>query len=226
MARGARGAAGRHRAARPRCRSSSPPSPRLRRGACSRAAARGCVGGHPRLARCVSLGVVGLRGARGGARCARAPHVVLLTAVLLSLARGGCCAARCASFADLCSTFEKRLKELNPSVKQIKYDISDLYTWVDSMPDLGAMVLDTKVSDLSWMSASWLDGLASPACGSLFSLSISVCVYAPLIAPLTQATAIHLVWQVRAQEQGLDQAEDLRAAQAAGDALRLGSSRR
>jgi|Transcript_16532 hypothetical protein len=57
---------------------------------------------------------------------------------------------------DLCSTFEKRLKELNPSVKQIKYDISDLYTWVDSMPDLGAMVLDTKSGKYEPKNKGWI----------------------------------------------------------------------
>jgi len=36
--------------------------------------------------------------------------------------------------------FEKRLKQLNPNMRQITYDINDLYTYIDSLPDLSALV--------------------------------------------------------------------------------------
>ena len=36
--------------------------------------------------------------------------------------------------------YEGKLKELNPHVRNITYDISDLFNYVDSLSDLSAMV--------------------------------------------------------------------------------------
>jgi hypothetical protein len=36
--------------------------------------------------------------------------------------------------------YEGKLKELNPDVRNITYDISDLFNYVDSLSDLSAMV--------------------------------------------------------------------------------------
>jgi hypothetical protein len=36
--------------------------------------------------------------------------------------------------------FEKRLKELNPSMPTISYDIADLYTYLDTFHDFTALV--------------------------------------------------------------------------------------
>ena len=35
--------------------------------------------------------------------------------------------------------YEQKLKELNPQVKNITYDISDLYNYLDSMTDICAL---------------------------------------------------------------------------------------
>ena len=35
--------------------------------------------------------------------------------------------------------FEKRLKEMYPHMKDITYDIADLYNYVDALADLSAM---------------------------------------------------------------------------------------
>jgi hypothetical protein len=40
----------------------------------------------------------------------------------------------------VCSMFEKRLKELNPQMRSITYDINDLYHYIDTLPDLSALV--------------------------------------------------------------------------------------
>ncbi|CAI7883993.1 unnamed protein product [Closterium sp. NIES-54] len=40
----------------------------------------------------------------------------------------------------LCALFERRLKEMNPGVKNITYDISELYQFMESLPDLTALV--------------------------------------------------------------------------------------
>ena len=40
----------------------------------------------------------------------------------------------------VCQMFEKRLKELNPQMRSITYDINDLYHYIDVLPDLSALV--------------------------------------------------------------------------------------
>jgi hypothetical protein len=45
-----------------------------------------------------------------------------------------------AAMDGVCAMFEKRLKELNPQMRSITYDINDLYHYVDSLPDLSALV--------------------------------------------------------------------------------------
>ena len=43
-------------------------------------------------------------------------------------------------FAVIVSMFEKRLKELNPSLPTISYDIADLYSYLDTFHDFSALV--------------------------------------------------------------------------------------
>ena len=45
-----------------------------------------------------------------------------------------------AAMDGVCQMFEKRLKELNPNMRSITYDINDLYHYVDVLPDLSALV--------------------------------------------------------------------------------------
>ncbi|CAH0473186.1 unnamed protein product [Peronospora belbahrii] len=40
--------------------------------------------------------------------------------------------------------YEAKLKQLNPNLKNITYDIQDLYTYIDSLTDLSALVLDLE----------------------------------------------------------------------------------
>jgi len=40
--------------------------------------------------------------------------------------------------------YEAKLKELNPSLGHIQYDISDLNAYIDSLADLTAMICDSK----------------------------------------------------------------------------------
>lgn len=42
--------------------------------------------------------------------------------------------------ADLCALYEKELKALNPNVRNITYDVADLYTYIDQLTDLNCLV--------------------------------------------------------------------------------------
>ena len=40
----------------------------------------------------------------------------------------------------MCGLYEKELKTLNPQVRNITYDIADLYTYLDQLNDLSCLV--------------------------------------------------------------------------------------
>eukprot|EP00803_Ostreobium_quekettii_P000934 evm.model.scf_414EXC.2 EVM.evm.TU.scf_414EXC.2 scf_414EXC:12463-16251(-) len=40
----------------------------------------------------------------------------------------------------LINLFEKKLRELNPSIRSLTYDINDLYQFMDDMEDISALV--------------------------------------------------------------------------------------
>lgn len=42
--------------------------------------------------------------------------------------------------AGICGLYERKLKELNPAIRNITYDISDLYNFIDGLADLSALV--------------------------------------------------------------------------------------
>ena len=45
-----------------------------------------------------------------------------------------------AAMDALVKMYEHKLKELNPTIQNITYDITDLYTFLDSIHDLCALV--------------------------------------------------------------------------------------
>lgn len=46
--------------------------------------------------------------------------------------------------ADLVRMYEARLKQLNPSVPDLTYDVSDLFKYLDSMADISMLTLETS----------------------------------------------------------------------------------
>ncbi|XP_042989163.1 uncharacterized protein LOC122316587 isoform X2 [Carya illinoinensis] len=44
----------------------------------------------------------------------------------------------------ICGLYERKLKELNPAIRNITYDIADLYNFIDGLADMSALV--TKVA--------------------------------------------------------------------------------
>ncbi|KAF2570775.1 hypothetical protein F2Q70_00006325 [Brassica cretica] len=40
----------------------------------------------------------------------------------------------------ICGLYERKLKEVNPSLRNLSYDISDLYNFIDGLTDLSALV--------------------------------------------------------------------------------------
>lgn len=43
-------------------------------------------------------------------------------------------------FIGICALYERKLKEINPAIRNISYEISDLYNFIDGLADLSALV--------------------------------------------------------------------------------------
>jgi len=56
----------------------------------------------------------------------------------------------------LVKLYEHKLKELNPSVKHIQYDISDLYAFLDSLNDMCGLVFDPSTMMYAPRDRTWL----------------------------------------------------------------------
>ncbi len=50
------------------------------------------------------------------------------------------CVFSCTTPAGICQMYEFRLKQENPNQRKIKYDITDLYSYIDQLPDLSCLV--------------------------------------------------------------------------------------
>ncbi|KAG6649735.1 hypothetical protein CIPAW_07G231200 [Carya illinoinensis] len=45
----------------------------------------------------------------------------------------------------ICGLYERKLKELNPAIRNITYDIADLYNFIDGLADMSALVYDHSI---------------------------------------------------------------------------------
>ncbi|KAJ6828941.1 enhancer of rudimentary-like protein [Iris pallida] len=56
----------------------------------------------------------------------------------------------------ICGLYERKLKELNPTMRNLTYDIADLYNFIDGLVDLSALVFDHSIqaylpNDRQWI---------------------------------------------------------------------------
>ncbi|KAF5753963.1 putative enhancer of rudimentary [Helianthus annuus] len=56
----------------------------------------------------------------------------------------------------ICALYERKLKDLNPAMRNITYDIQDLYNFIDGLADLSALVYDHSIqaylpNDREWI---------------------------------------------------------------------------
>ncbi len=52
--------------------------------------------------------------------------------------------------------FEDRLKELNPRMPNITYDISDLYRFIDTFPEVSALTQDPRSGQYTVNGKEWI----------------------------------------------------------------------
>ena len=56
----------------------------------------------------------------------------------------------------ICSMFEKRLKEMYPERREIDYEVSDLYNYIDALGDLSALVYDPSINAYAPQNKEWI----------------------------------------------------------------------
>merc|ERR1711935_1099857 len=61
-----------------------------------------------------------------------------------------------AAMDGVCKMYEKKLQQLNPTVKQISYDIADLFRYLDSVNDICALVFDPATNQYSPHNKEWV----------------------------------------------------------------------
>eukprot|EP01018_Ginkgo_biloba_P006743 Gb_09808 [translate_table: standard] len=56
----------------------------------------------------------------------------------------------------ICGLYERKLKELNPTLRNITYDIADLYNFIDGPADLSALVYDHSIQAYLPYDRQWI----------------------------------------------------------------------
>ncbi|ERN07062.1 hypothetical protein AMTR_s00019p00053160 [Amborella trichopoda] len=56
----------------------------------------------------------------------------------------------------ICGLYERKLKELNPAMRNIQYDITDLYNFIDGLADLSALVFDHSIQAYLPYDRQWI----------------------------------------------------------------------
>ncbi|KAF5178343.1 Enhancer of rudimentary-like protein [Thalictrum thalictroides] len=56
----------------------------------------------------------------------------------------------------ICGLYERKLKELNPTLRNITYDIADLYNFIDGLVDLSALVYDNSIQGYLPYDRQWI----------------------------------------------------------------------
>ncbi|KAL6547617.1 hypothetical protein OROHE_009322 [Orobanche hederae] len=56
----------------------------------------------------------------------------------------------------ICGLYERKLKALNPATRNITYDITDLYNFIDGLPDMSALVYDHSIQAYLPYDREWI----------------------------------------------------------------------
>ena len=56
----------------------------------------------------------------------------------------------------LCNLYEQKLKVQNPDKNEVKYDVSQLFAYIDQLIDLGAMVYNVNIKAYEPKGKEWV----------------------------------------------------------------------
>ncbi|XP_072976915.1 enhancer of rudimentary homolog [Typha angustifolia] len=60
------------------------------------------------------------------------------------------------SMDGICGLYERKLKDINPTIRNITYDITDLYNFIDGLVDLSALVYDHSIQAFLPYDRQWI----------------------------------------------------------------------
>jgi len=61
-----------------------------------------------------------------------------------------------AAMDGICQMYEAKLKSVNPTLRQITYDIADLFTFIDQLGDLSCLVFEDSVGAYRPYGKDWI----------------------------------------------------------------------
>uniref|UniRef100_A0A0D3F7I5 Enhancer of rudimentary homolog n=1 Tax=Oryza barthii TaxID=65489 RepID=A0A0D3F7I5_9ORYZ len=56
----------------------------------------------------------------------------------------------------LCGLYERKIRDINPMVPNITYDITDLYNFIDGLADISALVYDHSIQAFLPYDRQWI----------------------------------------------------------------------
>ncbi|XP_072995347.1 enhancer of rudimentary homolog isoform X1 [Typha latifolia] len=56
----------------------------------------------------------------------------------------------------ICVLYERKLKEINPTMRNVSYDIADLYNFIDGLTDLSALVFEHSIQAYLPYDRQWI----------------------------------------------------------------------
>ncbi|CAL4886750.1 hypothetical protein SEVIR_1G233700v4 [Setaria viridis] len=56
----------------------------------------------------------------------------------------------------ICGLYERKIRDINPMVPNITYDISDLYNFIDGLADISALVFDHSIQAFLPYDRQWI----------------------------------------------------------------------
>ncbi|KAL6633996.1 hypothetical protein ACP70R_026667 [Stipagrostis hirtigluma subsp. patula] len=56
----------------------------------------------------------------------------------------------------ICGLYERKIRDINPMVPNITYDISDLYNFIDGLADISALVYDNSIQAFLPYDRQWI----------------------------------------------------------------------
>jgi len=56
----------------------------------------------------------------------------------------------------ICKLYEQKLRMQQPNARNITYDIADLFSYIDGLADLGALIMDPKTNAYTPRNKDWI----------------------------------------------------------------------
>ena len=83
----------------------------------------------------------------------------------------------------VCTLYEKELKTLNPAVRNITYDVSDLYGYLDQLTDVSCLVFREQINAYLPRGKEWIKKQGAPSPDVVWMLPCRRCRSPPSCSP-------------------------------------------